>query len=163
MQSNATPTLKDLEALKEKMVRDLMQVKVAGKRKAGGDGTERGAAIDLTESDEEEQEQEQEEEEQQAEGAFCGYSGEEDSYDEFEAYRSDPGDAEDAEEEEAEEEQADAEEAPRGTRPVVTMRSMTLPVVTSYALDLPKGKRAWAQFDREVDAIYRRISGGWRK
>jgi hypothetical protein len=40
---------------------------------------------------------------------------------------------------------------------------MTLPVVTSYALDLPKGKRARAQFDREVDAIYRRISGGWSK
>jgi hypothetical protein len=33
----------DLEALKEKMVRDLMQVKAAGKRKATGDVTERGA------------------------------------------------------------------------------------------------------------------------
>ena len=55
------------------------------------------------------------------------------------------------------------EEETRGTRPVVTMRSMTLPVVTSYELDLPKGKRARTQFDREVDAIYRRISGGWRK
>ena len=65
--------------------------------------------------------------------------------------------------EDAEEEPAQDAVGTRGTRPVVTMRSMTLPVVTSYALDLPKGKRARAQFDREVDAIYRRISGGWSK
>ena len=70
---------------------------------------------------------------------FYGYSGEEDSYDEFEAYRSDPEDAEE-------------KELPKGA----------LPVVKSYELDLPKGKRARAQFDAEVDAIFRRIVGSKR-
>ncbi len=46
-------------------------------------------------------------------------------------------------------EQQEKKELPKGA----------LPVVKSYELDLPKGKRARAQFDAEVDAILRRIVG----
>ena len=35
-----------------------------------------------------------------------------------------------------------------------------LPMVMSYELDLPKGKKARAQFDREVDALVARICRG---
>jgi hypothetical protein len=69
----------------------------------------------------------------QQEEAFYGFSGEEDSYDEFEAYRSDPEDAE--------------PELPEGA----------LPVVMGFEMDLPKDKKARAQLDREVASIYRRI------
>jgi predicted Holliday junction resolvase-like endonuclease len=69
----------------------------------------------------------------QQEEAFYGFSGEEDSYDEFEAYRSDPEDAE--------------PELPEGA----------LPVVRGFEMDLPTDKKARAQLDREVNAIFRRI------
>jgi hypothetical protein len=51
-----------------------------------------------------------------------------------------------------------AEQEQEDAKPVVK-----LPVVKSYDLDLPKDEKARAQFDREVDAMYRRISGSWRK
>ena len=37
---------------------------------------------------------------------------------------------------------------------------MTLPMVMSYELDLPKGKKARARFDRDVDALVARICRG---
>ena len=111
----------------------------------GGDGNERSVPIDLTESDAESDVEENLEEEQVEEQEDEYYPGDSDSYDEFEVYHSDPEDAEDAEAE------------------PVEGADVTLPVVTSYDLDLPKGKRVRAKFDREVDTIYRRISGSWRK
>ena len=37
---------------------------------------------------------------------------------------------------------------------------MTLPMVMSYELDLPQGKKARARFDRDVDALVARICRG---
>ena len=37
---------------------------------------------------------------------------------------------------------------------------MTLPMVMSYELDLPKGKKARARFDRDVDSLVARICRG---
>jgi hypothetical protein len=65
-----------------------------------------------------------------------------DSEDEFAAYRSDPED----------EEPTEREALPEGA----------LPVVRSYQLDLPKGKRARAQFDRDVANILHRIKSSKR-
>jgi len=94
---------------------------------------------------------------------FYGYPGEEDSYDEFEVNRSDPEDAEaqDAEAQDAEAQDAEPKDAkPKDTKP--KLPEFKLPVVASYELDLPKGKKARARFDAEVDAMCRRIWGSYR-
>jgi hypothetical protein len=45
-------------------------------------------------------------------------------------------------------------------QPADEKHKMTLPMVMSYELDLPKGKKARARFDRDVDALVARICRG---
>jgi hypothetical protein len=63
-----------------------------------------------------------------------------------------PQEKEQQEPQETQEPQEEKKQLPKGA----------LPVVKSYELDLPKGKRARTQFDAEVDAILRRIVGSMR-